>query len=154
MKNVDWNKLAAISEIVGTIAVIVSLAFVVRSVDQNTDALQNTNLNHVYDRLDSLNSDIVTNPQLAITYANKVFDLDNIDADEAQFLVTMRRELNQWEQYFGWHEDRLLDDNDWADWDDYYGTLFITAFPREWWESMSKYYNRDFSSHVDKTYDQ
>ena len=149
----DWNKLAAISEIVGTIAVIVSLAFVVRSVDQNTDALQNTNLNHVYDRLDSLNSDIATNPQLAITYANKVFDLKNIDADEAQFLVTMRRELNQWEQYFKWYEDRLLDDHDWAGWDDYYRTLFITAFPKEWWQSMRKYYKSDFSSHVDQIYD-
>lgn len=135
-------------------AVIVSLAFVVRSVDQNTEALRNTNLNHVYDRLDSLNSDIGTHPRLAVTYAARVFDLNGLEADEALFLVTMRRELNQWEQYFDWHQDRLLDEEDWENWDAYYETLFATAFPEEWWQSMRQYYNSAFSSHVDQAYEQ
>lgn len=154
VKNVDWNKLSAISEIVGTIAVVISLAFVVRSVDQNTDALQNTNLNHVYDRLDSLNSDITTDPHLAINYANNVFGLKNIEVNDAQFLLTMRRELNQWEQFFVWYQDGLLDDGDWIGWDDYYRTLFIAAFPKEWWQSMRKYYNSEFGVHVDQIYAQ
>ena len=153
MRNVDWRKLAAISEVVGTIAVVISLAFVIMSVNQNTDALQNANLNHVYDRLDGLNSDISVNPQLAVTYADNVFDLKKITATEAQFLFVMRRELNQWEQFFDWHKDRLLDNEDWLAWDDYYKSLFIGAFPKEWWISMRKTYNPAFSAHVDEIYD-
>ena len=119
MKKVDWNKLAAMSEVIGTVAIVVSLAFVVQSVNQNTEILQNTNLNHVYDRLDSLNSDIAADPQLSVIYANRVFGLEDITADDAVFLVTMRREINQWEQYFTWNLDGLLDDSEWADWDAY-----------------------------------
>ena len=110
MKTVDWNKWAAISEVIGTIAVVASLAFVVQSVNQNTDALQNANLNHVYDRLDSLNADIAADPQLSLIHVNKMLGLTNIEAGDAQFLMTVRRELNQWEQYYEWQLDGLLDD--------------------------------------------
>ena len=154
MKNVDWNKMAAVSEVIGTIAVVVSLAFVVRSVDQNTDALRNANLNHVYDRLDSLSGDIAADPQLSITYANRVYGLADMEASEAQFLASMRRELNQWEQYFLWHRDGLLDGDDWNDWDDYYQTMFSTAFRKEWWQASRKYYFAEFASHVDQIYRQ
>jgi hypothetical protein len=154
MKNVDWNKMAAISEVIGTIAVVVSLVFVVHSVNQNTDALRNSNLNHVYDRLDSLNSDIAADPQLSLMYANRVVGLTDIEASDAQFLTSMRRELAQWEQYYQWHRDGLLDGDDWTDWDDYYEVLFFTAFPREWWQSVRKYYIDEFASHVDQIYSQ
>ena len=154
MKKLDWNKSAAIAEVIGTVAVVVSLVFVVQSVNQNTDALQNANLNHVYDRLDDLNSDIAADPQLALVYADKVLNLNNIDANEAQYIFTMRRELNQWEQYHDWRLDGLIDEDDWTAWDGYYTTLFISAFPKKWWQSMRKYYNEELSLHVDQIYDQ
>jgi hypothetical protein len=132
---------------------VVSLAFVVHSVNQNTEALQNANLNHVYDRLDSLNSDIAADPQLSIIYTNKVFGLENITSDEAMFLVTMRREINQWEQYFTWNRDGLLDDNDWNDWDAYYRKLFANVFPEGWWQALRKYHSEPFAIHVDQIYD-
>jgi hypothetical protein len=154
MKNVDWNKMAAISEVIGTIAVVVSLAFVVHSVDQNTDALRNANMNHVYDRLDSLNGDIAADPQLSITYANRVYGLTNMEASEAQFLASMRRELNQWEQYYLWHRDGLLDGDGWNEWDDYYESIFFEAFPKEWWQASRQYYIGEFAAHVDQIYSQ
>jgi hypothetical protein len=153
MKNVNWSKLAAMSEVIGTIAIVASLAFVVQSVNQNTVAIQNTNLNHVYNRIDSLNSDIAGDPQLSVIYANKVFELENIAAEDAQFMITMRRELNQWEQYFKWYRDGLLDDVIWADWDGYYKTLFTSAFPEDWWKAMRKTYYEPFALHVDQIYD-
>ena len=89
MKKVDWNKLAAMSEVIGTVAIVVSLLFVVQSINQNTESLQNANLNHVYDRLDNLNSDIAADPQLSVIYANRVLGLEDITADDAVFLITI-----------------------------------------------------------------
>jgi len=154
MKKVDWNKLAAMSEVIGTVAIVVSLAFVVQSVNQNTETLKNANLNHVYDRLDSLNSDIAADPQLSVIYANRVFGLEDITSDDAVFLVTMRREINQWEQYFTWNLDGLLDDSEWDDWNAYYKTLFTSAFPSEWWQALRKYHSEPFALHVDQIYDE
>lgn len=149
----DW---AAVAEIAGTIAVVVSLIFVIHSVNQNTQELQNANLNHVYDRYDNLNSDIAASPDLAALYAKKVLKIENLEAGDAQILALMRRELNQWEQYYSWHSGGLLSESDWQDWDGYFRLIMSNAFPQEWWLALRPYYQGaqgEFSSHVDRIYD-
>jgi hypothetical protein len=145
----DW---AAIAEIVGTIAVVVSLVFVVQSLNQNTEALQNTNLNHVYDRYDAQNSDLANNPELASMYVKRILKLEGLTASEAQLLFTLRRDLNQWEQYFMWNADGLLDRSDWLAWDDYFQILFSNSLPQTWWNALRPYYADDFAKHVDQIY--
>jgi len=149
----DW---AAVAEIAGTIAVVVSLVFVVQSLNQNTQELQNANLNHVYDRYDHLNSDLAGSPELASLYAEKILNLKGMDGGDAQLLFLMRRELNQWEQYYSWQSGGFLSESDWQDWDSYFRVLFSNAFPKEWWLALRPYYQGtqgEFGSHVDRIYD-
>jgi hypothetical protein len=149
----DW---AAVAEIVGTTAVVVSLVFVIQSVNQNTQELQSANLNHVYDRYDSFNSDVASSPELASHYAKKVLKIEGIDARDAQLLALMRRELNQWEQYFVWHSGGLLSESDWQDWDGYFRLSISNALPQEWWLALRPYYQGtqgEFRAHVDRVYE-
>ena len=149
----DW---AAVAEIAGTIAVVVSLIFVIHSVNQNTQELQNANLNHVYDRYDALNSDIAASPELAALYVKKVLKIEGLEAGDAQILALMRRELNQWEQYYSWHSSGLLSESEWQDWDAYFRLIMSDAFPQEWWLALRPYYQGTqgkFTSHVDRIYD-
>ena len=146
----DW---AAVAEIFGTMAIVVSLVFVVQGLNQNTKALQTANLNNIYDRSDSLNGDILANPALASYYVEEVFGVNNLSAEEAQFAIVMRRELNQWEQFYIWQRDGVIDGGDWDDWDAYYSEFFSKHFPKEWWNGIKRYYYADFSSHVDSVYE-
>jgi hypothetical protein len=146
----DW---AAVAEIFGTMAVVVSLVFVVQGLSQNTKALQKANLNNIYDRSDSLNGDILANPALASYYVEEVFGVNNLSAEEAQFAIVMRRELNQWEQFYTWQRNGVIDGGDWNDWDANYSEFFSKHFPEEWWNGIKTYYYADFSSHVDSVYE-
>ena len=62
LKLADW---AATAEIVGTVAVVVSLLFVGMSVKQNTAAVQAMNDNVLYEMTDTWYADIVTNPEVS-----------------------------------------------------------------------------------------
>ena len=59
------NEWAAISEILGMMAVIVSLLLVVSSIRQNTAAMHTTNDNFLYQRQDAIVAALATNPSLA-----------------------------------------------------------------------------------------
>jgi len=144
---------AAIAETVGTVAVVVSLIFVIQGLNQNTKALQVANLNQIYDRTDKLNGDIVSSPELASLVVEKVFGVKGLNADEAQFAISMRRELNQWEQFYFWNRDGVIDDDDWSDWDAYYAEFFSEHCPKEWWDGIRKFYYVEFASRVDHIYE-
>ena len=146
----DW---AAIAEIVGTVAVVVSLLFVVHGLNQNTKVLQVANLNQIYDRSDSLNGDIAASPELASFYVREVFGVDGLGPEESQFAIVMRRELNQWEQFWYWNRDGVIDNDVWEDWDAYYAEHLSDNFSKELWSGIRSYYHPDFSSHVDHIYE-
>lgn len=153
MRKLTLQDCAAIAEIVGTVAVVVSLIFVIQGLNQNTKALQVANLNQIYDRTDKLNGDIVSSPELASLVVEKVFGVKGLNADEAQFAISMRRELNQWEQFYFWNRDGVIDDDDWSDWDAYYAEFFSEHFPKEWWDGIRKFYYVEFASRVDHIYE-
>ena len=108
------------------------------------------------DRYDSFNSDVASSPELASHYAKKVLKIEGIDARDAQLLALMRRELNQWEQYFVWHSGGLLSESDWQDWDGYFRLSISNALPQEWWLALRPYYQGtqgEFRAHVDRVYE-
>ena len=65
MKRLDLTGWAAIAEIVGTVAVVVSLLFVAHSVNRNTSIMQSVNDNFIYQLQDERVRDIVSDPELA-----------------------------------------------------------------------------------------
>lgn len=153
MRKVTLQDLAAIAEIVGTIAIVVSLIFVIQGLNQNTKALQVQSLSLIYDSADNQAGDIAASPELASFYVEKVFGIKGLKAEEAQFAILLRRELNQWEQFYVWNLDGVVGDDHWNDWDTYYSEYLSDHFPKEWWDGIRKYYYDEFALHVDQIYE-
>ena len=78
MRKLSLSEWASVAEIIGAITIVVSLLFLVHEVNQNTKALQVANVNQIYDRTDSLNSDIAASPELASFYVKEVFGVDGL----------------------------------------------------------------------------
>jgi len=64
IKSLDWKKWAAIPEVFGTVAVVVSLVFVGISIRQNTAVAQANQQNLLYELTDTWFSDQVNHPHL------------------------------------------------------------------------------------------
>ena len=154
MRKLELGEWASVAEILGTFAVVASVLFLVYEVNQNTSELRNNNENAAYDRIDGLNSDLMSDPELASFWAKRVYGLEIPAGPEAQFIHALRREINQWEQYYGWHELGMVTTEDWKVWDDYYVRLFKKTMPYDWWNGIREYTGPQFAIHVDEIYDQ
>lgn len=145
----DW---AAIAEIVGTIAVVISLVFVIRSVNRNTAELRTANDAFMYELADSQLGSIAADPDLAVRYARAGYGLDFSDSTEAQMFWTKMRDMNMWEASYYWHADGFFSDRQWAGWNESFSSTVRNEFPETWWQSVRINYAEDFSKHVDEAY--
>jgi hypothetical protein len=134
MKLSDW---ANVAEIVGAVAVIVTLAYVAVQIEQNTEQ---TEL-------------LITQPGLAKLVMEAERNA-NVLSDEEQLLfyefTTWR--MATWELTYQEYVDGLLDEETWLAWDGYY-LLFVKGKPgyRKFFSDTRPQWDSRFMAHVDKS---
>jgi hypothetical protein len=65
MRKLNLTEWAAVSEIIGTVAIVISLLFVAYSVNQNTAVMQASNDDFIYELQYARTRDIVSSPGMA-----------------------------------------------------------------------------------------
>lgn len=147
----DW---AAIAEILGNVVVIISLVFVVYSIQQNTQQLRVQNENYMFDLMhDSLDT-IVRDPSVADIFVKVANDQRLSDAERIRYRAFFYQRINIWEMAYYWHRNGYLDTASWEEWDDLFSANVgdIYHLPHEVWLEMRPSYSSEFASHVDKKY--
>ncbi len=152
MRRLSLSEWASLAEVVGTVAVVISLVFVVLSVNRNTAELRATNDAFLYEQSDSMTGTVAADPALAERYANKAYGLEFSDPVEAQIFWSEVRELNMWEAAYYWYLDGLFSSRQWAGWDQAFIATLKDEFPEDWWRTVRKSYSADFAKHVDRAY--
>jgi hypothetical protein len=152
MKRLSLTQWGAVAEIIGTIAVVLSLLFVGYSINRNTTELRMSNDTSLYQVTDSMLADIGRDPDLAVLSAKIDYGLEFVSPGLAQIFFLEMRELNQWEQAYYWHQDGLFSDRQWAGWNLSFSGRFTTTFPKESWQAVRHQYTGDFATHIDKQY--
>ena len=152
MKRLDLTGWAAIAEIVGTVAVVVSLLFVAHIVNRNTSVMQSVNDNFIYQLQDERVRDIVTDPELAsiIVKLRRNEEISEVEMERIRWQNL--RELNQWELAFVRYNQGLYSPEQWHNWDGYYDLGFTAVFSEESWTDVKEWYRDDFVKHVDAVY--
>ena len=152
MKKTDIRTVAAWSEILASIAVIVSLAFVVISLNQNTAALQSLNDNFLYELQDSRMAAVESDVPLANIFV-KVDAGETLSAEEeTHYRYWNLRELNMWEIAFTRHQEGLMPPAQWEAWEMSFITGLIPWFPKEEWDSVAYGYGSEFQAYVEEVY--
>jgi len=149
MTLIEW---AAVSEILGMAAVIISLLLVVGSIRQNTAAMHTANDNFLYERQDAIVATLVTDPSLAeisVKHQNKeeLSDVEHVRMWNQQF-----RDMLMWELAFIRLKEGLFSPAQWREWDRAYSLQFLSDFPPSWWAETRQWVNDDFAAHVDAVY--
>ena len=154
MRKLELKEWAALGELAATVAVIISLVFVVVSVNQNTNALQGVNDNAIFEQHIQLMNLVVADPSLAAILAKK--RSDNAQLTEIE---TIRWEqyqnnlLDIWVMAYTRHETGLLADDHWKPWDTYFIGLFQNGaerLTRERWIELKYGFSPEFWAHVDQ----
>ena len=152
MKKLTLTEWAAAGEIVGTIAVVISLLFVGYSINRNTDATQASSENILFERHTDLANHFMTDPTLAELMVKR----RNGDAElsEVEVIRWEKYELNMldiWALAHSRYQRELLSEDQWMTWDRYFIHIFSIegeAISKTRWEELNYGFDKEFWGHV------
>ncbi len=153
MRKLDLKDWAALGELIGTIAVVVSLVFVIVSLKQNTDALQGVNDNVLFEQHGDMMNIVISDPSRAAILAKKRNDDQLTQVEAIRWERYQNNLLDIWVMAFVRHERGLLDDDHWQAWNVYFTDLFSNQaeqITRERWDELQYGFDPDFWRHVNE----
>ncbi len=110
----NWDALGAIGEVVGAIAVVVTLLYVARQIRQANAQTQAQARYSFIEAYGEMNTSITNSKDVASIF-RRGFTGETLDPDEHyQFFALAGQFLNTWSVLFDLHEDGLLPENQWT----------------------------------------
>ena len=152
MRRLSLSEWAQVGEVVGMVAVVVSLLLVVYSLNQNTAALRGEHENLVFESHSSLMKLFVADESLAamrVKLRGENPQLSAIEQERWDAYVLTR--LDIWVMAYHRYNQGLLTEEQWLPWDDYFTVVFSTGperLSRERWEQWAFGYEPAFWAHV------
>ena len=113
MKKLKLGEWAALAEIVGTIAVVLSLALVIVSIRQNTAVVRAANESFHYDLTDRWLSDLLANPKVTENWEKLVQGESLTPTERSQVMIMIARSMNVWENAYTNYKSGLLSEDQW-----------------------------------------
>ena len=152
MKKLTLTEWAATGEIVGTIAVVISLLFVAYSINRNTDATQASSENILFERHTELANQFMIDATLAELMVKR--RNGNADLTEVEAIRWEKYELNMldiWALAHNRYQRELLSEDQWVTWDRYFTHMFSNegeAISKTRWEELQYGFDTQFWRYV------
>ena len=137
MRKLNLSNWASIAEIGGTIAVVVSLLFVVYSIERNTAELSAQNADKMYDAIRQVELAILSDPDLmTVTIQGKV-DFDGLsDLEKEQYQQWIIIYLDLWERMYQREIDGVLQSETVVGWHDFFMEWFKRYVTQDIWAQI------------------
>ena len=148
MRKLNLTEWAAVAEIIGTAALVISLLFVAYSINQNTAVMHASNDNFLYELQFARVRDIVSSPGMAAIYAKRNQNEDLSEEEQVRFYWDKIQELGTWEVAFTRHRDGMFSTEQWVGWNNYFELALTPQFPAKSWVEIRDWYEEDFRDHV------
>jgi len=145
-------ELAAISEIVGTVAVVISLLFVAFNISKNTRVMQAVNDNFLYQTQDAILNTIVEDSEFSSIYVKHLNGGELTAVEELRMQNQGIRDLFMWELAYVRNQEGLFAPDQWNSWNRSNSIQFTSEFPDDWWAETRHWVRDDFAAHVDAVY--
>jgi hypothetical protein len=142
-------KLSTWAEILGIIAVVVSLAFVAFELRQNTDAVRVAN-HQALVAMDMEKNAWLRDPNFAATYVLARSDFEQLTPTQSrQYLTFIADTFNAWEFAHITYANGAMAENIWNGWDGFYRSELATVGGRNFWNDQGSNFSPAFRTYVD-----
>jgi hypothetical protein len=146
-KSLEQYALAA--EIIGAIAVVISLVYVGTSVDQNTNAIRVSN-HQALVAMDMEKNDWLRDSEFAAIHVIAMDDVGKLTpVQRIQYSTFIANTFNAWEFAFITHNNGMMDGNIWDGWDGFYKTVLEEKSHQWFWRKGREGFSPEFRSYVD-----
>jgi hypothetical protein len=143
----DW---AAYAEIIGTVAVVISLVFVVQSIDQNTRAVEAAEMNNIYAGWrEAVIVPILHDPDLADTIAKARAGDALTPGEQIRWAAFVGGKMDIWSQMFGLHQDGVISTEAWQEWEGGFWAHWDIDQMASTWARHRGMYGEAFRQYID-----
>ena len=147
--HMNWDAAGAIGEIVGALAVVMSLIYLASQIRiQNREA----KISSVHDITEAFRLAITSfqDEQRAIVYTKALGDFDNLsEAERLQFISMVQGLMRVWEEAFYQYSESRLDQRVWSAWCAQYRDWISSDGFQKVWALRKHTYSHDFQQFVD-----
>jgi hypothetical protein len=147
----DLQSLANIGEIVGGVAVVVSLVYLAIQVRQNTQAQRMENYSRALDRVATMQAELSHGDKIAVVFSKGVADVSSLTAAERiQLTWSLYEAFGAFEFMFHAAKSDAIPKEIWVRWSS--TTAWWLTFPgvRAWWQARPVPFTASFTSYVDE----
>ena len=152
MKKLTLTEWAAAGEIIGTVAVVISLLFVGYSINHNTEVMQASSENILFERHTDLAIHFMVDPTLAeLMFKQRTGDADLSEIEVVRWEKYELNMLDLWALAHSRYQRQLLSEDQWLTWDRYFTHMFSNeaeAISESRWKELRYGFDKDFWGHV------
>lgn len=140
---------ALIAEIVGAVAVVISLIYVGVGVRQNTDAIMVAN-HQALVAMDMEKNAWFKDPQFAAAYEAALTEGAQLTPAQQRQINTFSADtFNAWEFAFITRNNHMMDEEIWRGWDGFYRSELRRRPHQQFWSSARNNFSPAFSTYVE-----
>ena len=144
------DSLANLGEIIGAIAVVVSLIYLAVQVRQNTKAQQTENFSRALDRVASIQATLSQDPETSMIFSKGVTDPRSLTSRERmQFTWTMYELFGAFEFMYFASQSKAMPEEIWERWSLAVAWWLSYAGVRAWWTARPIPFSETFTDYVE-----
>jgi hypothetical protein len=145
----DWIAIAAISEIAGTIAVVVSLIYVGVQIKQNTTVARSTARQSVTELMVEAGSNMVQDSTLAAALLKNMKGEHLDDVERLRLLGHANISMRNFENIHYQFRTGMLTEEEWLGFKMNLGAVFEWPLIRTYWENEKQFFSPVFQAEID-----
>jgi hypothetical protein len=152
IRNLKLKQWAALSEIIASLAVVISLVFVVISLERNTREMSAANINDLYDSLREIELAVAMDAEFTEVVRRVVSGhYDDLSEQEAyRYSFYALQHLSIWEQMHARYLDGSISSASYESWREYFRVFTRQSLPESLWRERRDWFNSPgFQSEVD-----
>jgi len=145
----NWNAIAAVGELAGAVAVVVSLLYLARQISQNTRAMRRTASHDAVEGMLNWFSHALADPDLTRIWTHGIERLDSLSEDEiARFALLQFNLLKVAEDIHFQHIEGAMDPGLWEGWSEMFQQYLGAPGSQEYWEERRLLFSKRFQEYV------
>jgi hypothetical protein len=148
---VNWDAIGAIGQIVGALAVVISLIYLASEVRRNTRATQLAAMRSMHDAFNRWIQQISGNPDLSELYYRGIHDFDSLEGAEfVRFSTLMNQLFRTVEEMYYLQAAGHLAKGLWHGWEAAHREFNAYPGVQAWWRLRSHWFSDEFVKFVDQ----
>jgi hypothetical protein len=146
----NLNDLANLGQVIGALAVVISLFYVAHQIRQNTNAVRSATAQAVHEHFASWYHLLAGDAELSQVVVNGLRDYASLSEQEkARFIATFMAFLSYSQNAFLKWRERMLEPPLWMGWELLIMNLVSSAGGKEFWKERGYLFGQEFRHHVE-----